>query len=50
MFVFPGYLSHYTNPVLGNSMRYSISCNFNYTNIAKRMFIKIQKIYHKEIF
>lgn len=43
MFVFPGYLSHYTNPVLGNSMRYSISCNFNYTNIAKRMFIKMAK-------
>tara|TARA_R110001592_G_scaffold77955_5_gene234262 strand:- start:3515 stop:4210 length:696 start_codon:yes stop_codon:yes gene_type:complete len=29
IFIFPGSVLHYTAPVLGNSVRYSISCNFN---------------------
>jgi len=43
MFVFPGHLSHYTDPILGDSVRYSISCNFNYTNSAKRIFDNLVK-------
>lgn len=37
MFIFPSTLDHYTTPVLGNSVRYSISCNFLFTNLAHRM-------------
>ena len=34
MYIFPSTLSHYTSPVVGNSVRYSISCNFNLTQLA----------------
>ena len=36
MYVFPATLMHYTTPVMGESMRYSISCNFNFTELAKK--------------
>ena len=32
MFVFPSTLIHYTSPVLGNSERYSISCNWKFAS------------------
>lgn len=39
MYVFPATLMHYTSPILGKSIRYSISCNFRFTELA----IKAQK-------
>ena len=38
--VFPSTLDHYTSPVLGNSVRYSLSCNFKFTNLARRLLSK----------
>lgn len=35
--IFPGSLLHYTAPVLGESFRYSISCNFRIHNHIKRL-------------
>jgi hypothetical protein len=37
MFIFPSTLRHYTAPVLGNSVRYSVSCNFKFSNLAHRL-------------
>lgn len=34
MYIFPSSLLHYTSPILGNSIRYSISCNFKFTKLA----------------
>jgi hypothetical protein len=41
MFIFPATLGHYTAPVLGNSVRYSVSCNFTFSNLAQRLLRKI---------
>jgi len=41
MFVFPATLGHYTAPVLGNSERYSVSCNFKFSNLAHRLLGKL---------
>lgn len=38
--IFPSSLLHFTAPVLGNSFRYSISCNFNIHTHIKRMAFK----------
>jgi len=38
MYVFPSNLSHFTCPVLGKSERYSISCNYRFTSLARRLF------------
>ena len=35
--IFPASLLHYTAPVLGESFRYSISCNFRIHNHIKRL-------------
>ena len=43
MFIFPSQLSHYTAPVLGESYRYSISCNFSFTAKAKNLLNKMNK-------
>jgi hypothetical protein len=43
MFVFPSTLSHYTTPVLGDSVRYSISCNFNFSKLAQRLMSTLSK-------
>lgn len=37
IFVFPSTLNHYTTPVLGDSVRYSISCNFSFSSLAHRL-------------
>jgi len=37
LLIFPGSTLHYTAPVLGNSIRYSISCNWVIHNHIKRM-------------
>lgn len=37
LLIFPGSTLHYTAPVLGNSVRYSISCNWVIHNHLKRM-------------
>jgi len=37
MLIFPSSLYHYTAPVLGESFRYSISCNFRIHNHIKRL-------------
>lgn len=37
VFIFPSTLDHYTMPVLGNSVRYSVSCNFTFTGLAHRL-------------
>ena len=41
MFIFPATLGHYTAPVLGDSVRYSVSCNFTFSNLANRLLRKI---------
>jgi hypothetical protein len=41
MFIFPATLGHYTAPVLGDSVRYSVSCNFTFSNLAQRLLRKI---------
>jgi hypothetical protein len=41
MFIFPATLGHYTAPVLGDSVRYSVSCNFTFSNLAKRLLRRI---------
>jgi len=39
MLIFPASLLHFTAPVLGESFRYSISCNFNiHTHIKRKAF------------
>jgi hypothetical protein len=38
--IFPASLMHFTAPVLGESFRYSISCNFNIHTHIKRMAFK----------
>lgn len=38
MYVFPSTLRHFTYPVLGESERYSISCNYKFTSLARRLF------------
>jgi hypothetical protein len=43
VFVFPSTLDHYTTPVLGNSIRYSISCNLKFTNLAHRLLNTLNK-------
>ncbi len=43
VFVFPSTLNHYTTPVLGNSVRYSVSCNFTFTNLAHRLLNTLNK-------
>jgi hypothetical protein len=43
MFVFPSTLTHYTTPVLGNSVRYSISCNFVFSKLAHRLMSTLSK-------
>jgi len=40
MLIFPASLLHFTAPVLGNSFRYSISCNFNIHTHIKRIAYK----------
>lgn len=40
LFIFPGSLLHYTTPVLGNSERYSISCNWLIHTHIKRLCMK----------
>lgn len=40
MYVFPSTMVHYTSPIQGNSIRYSISCNYTFTNLAKRALSK----------
>lgn len=44
MYIFPSTLYHYTNPVLGKSERFSISCNFSFTKLSKRA---VEKYYEK---
>lgn len=43
VFIFPATLGHYTTPVLGNSVRYSVSCNFTFSNLSKRFLSKLNK-------
>jgi len=43
MYIFPASLTHYTTPVVGNSERYSIACNYNITNLVKRLQRKLSK-------
>lgn len=43
IFVFPSTLTHYTTPVLGNSVRYSISCNFTFSKLAHRLMNTLSK-------
>jgi len=43
MYIFPSTLGHYTSPVLGESERYSISCNFVFTSTAERLLQKYKK-------
>jgi hypothetical protein len=43
MYIFPASLMHYTTPILGNSVRYSIGCNFTITNLARNMQNKLKK-------
>jgi len=38
--IFPSSMYHYTTPVLGDSCRYSISCNFEIHKHIKRIFLK----------
>ena len=37
MYIFPGTLQHYTTPVVGDSERYSIACNYSITPLVKRL-------------
>jgi hypothetical protein len=37
MYIFPSYLNHFTTPVLGNSIRYSVGCNFSFTGLVHRL-------------
>lgn len=37
MYIFPGTLTHYTTPVVGNSERYSVACNYSITPLVKRL-------------
>lgn len=41
LLIFPSPTLHYTSPVLGNSYRYSISCNWHIHNHIKRMAAKM---------
>jgi len=41
MYIFPASLNHYTSPVLGKSVRFSISCNFSFTSLSKRALGKV---------
>lgn len=46
MYIFPAGLTHYTTPVVGNSVRYSVACNFNITSLVKRLQKKLIKGKH----
>lgn len=37
MYIFPSTLTHYTIPVVGNSVRYSVACNYNITTLVKKV-------------
>jgi hypothetical protein len=41
VFIFPSTLKHYTAPVLGNSFRYSVSCNFSFSSLSTRLLQKL---------
>ena len=41
VFIFPSTLGHYTTPVLGNSVRYSVSCNFSFSSLSNRLLQKL---------
>lgn len=46
LYIFPANLLHWTEPVLGNSVRYSLSCNFNFTPLAHKLY----EHYRKELY
>lgn len=37
MYIFPSTLTHYTTPVVGNSERYSVACNYSITTLVKKL-------------
>lgn len=43
MYVFPASLTHYTTPIVGDSIRYSIGCNFSITNLVRKQHSKLLK-------
>lgn len=45
MIIFPSSTVHYTNTVLGNSVRYSVSCNYVFNSNAFRL---LQKYFKKQ--
>lgn len=46
MYIFPATLGHYTTPVVGDSVRYSIACNYNITNLVEKLHRKLMKGQH----